>query len=53
MKEIGGYFGFERLLNNQYHEGLVRLNTARNAFLYLCRSKLLGRSLYPLTFVIQ
>lgn len=41
MKEIGGYFGFENLLNNcgEYYSGLIALNTARNALVYLVKAK--------------
>ncbi|MEK4228826.1 hypothetical protein [Solibacillus sp. FSL H8-0538] len=39
MKELGGYFGLEQLVNNEYHDDLVALNNARNAFLYLLKSK--------------
>lgn len=27
MKEIGGYFEFEKLIDNEYHKGLVKLNS--------------------------
>lgn len=37
--EIGGYFGLEKLINNEYHKGLIRLNTATNALLYLLKAK--------------
>lgn len=39
MIEIGGYFGLEKLMNNEYHKGLLRLNTATNALLYLLKVK--------------
>lgn len=39
MIEIGGYFGLEKLINNEYHKGLIRLNTATNALLYLLKVK--------------
>lgn len=39
MIEIGGYFGLDKLINNEYHKGLIRLNTATNALLYLLKAK--------------
>lgn len=39
MKEIGGYFELEQLIDNEYYKKLLRFNTARNALLYLLRIK--------------
>ncbi|MFF5993406.1 hypothetical protein AAGS61_01470 [Lysinibacillus sp. KU-BSD001] len=39
MNEIGGYFGLEKLVSNEYHKGLIRLNTATNAVVYLLQAK--------------
>lgn len=39
MKEIGGYFGLEQLIDSAYYQDLIALNTARNALLYLLRAK--------------
>mgnify|MGYP000882286192 CR=1 FL=1 len=39
MKEIGGYFGLEQLVNNEYHRDLIALNTGRNALLYVLKAK--------------
>ncbi len=39
MREIGGYFGLEELIEKEYYKDLVGLNTGRNALLYLLRSK--------------
>lgn len=35
MREIGGYFELDSLINSPYHENLVELNTGRNSLLYL------------------
>lgn len=34
MKEIGGYFEFEELYNNEYYKDLISLNSARNSLMY-------------------
>lgn len=47
MREIGGYFGLEQLINNEYYTELVRLNTARNAFLYVLKSKEIRKVYIP------
>ena len=39
MNEIGGYFGLEELIHNEYYPNLVAVNTARNALLYLVKAK--------------
>lgn len=39
MKEIGGYFGLDQLVNNEYYPDLIALNTGRNALLYLIKAK--------------
>lgn len=39
MKEIGGYFGFEKFSGCEYHEGAVKLNCARNALLYIVKAR--------------
>lgn len=38
-KEIGGYFGFEKLISNEYYPNLVAVNNARGALLYIIRAK--------------
>lgn len=38
-KCIGGYFELESLINNPYHKGAIELNSARNALLYIVRSR--------------
>lgn len=39
MKGIGGYFGLELQHGEEFHKHAIRLNTGRNAFEYLLRSK--------------
>lgn len=39
MKEIGGYFGLEQLVSNEYHKGLIPLNNGRNTLLYLLKAR--------------
>ena len=39
MKAIGGYFGLELRLGEHYHKDAIRLNTARNCFEYVLRSR--------------
>ena len=45
--EIGGYFGLESLISNEYHKGLVALNTARNALLYVLRARKIKKLYIP------
>ncbi|GLC87815.1 hypothetical protein [Lysinibacillus piscis] len=47
MEEIGGYFGFEQLINNEYYKEMVRLNTARNALLHILKSKKYNKIFIP------
>lgn len=46
-KEIGGYFGLEEFSGQEYHPGLLGLNTARNALEYLIRAKKIRKLLLP------
>ena len=39
MKEIGGYFGLERLVNRPYYPELIAVNSGRAALLYILRAK--------------
>lgn len=39
MKEIGGYFGLEQLKSQEWYDGLVAVNSARNALLYLLKAR--------------
>jgi hypothetical protein len=47
MKEIGGYFGLDQLVNNEYHKDLIALNTGRNALLYLLKAKNIQKLFIP------
>jgi hypothetical protein len=47
MKEIGGYFGLEQLINNEYHKDLIALNTGRNALLFLLKAKNIQKLYIP------
>ena len=38
-KEIGGYFGLEALVANEYYSDLIAVNNARCALLYLVKAK--------------
>ena len=38
-KEIGGYFGLEKLISNEYYPDLVAVNNARCALLYIIKAK--------------
>ena len=39
IKEIGGYFGLEHLVSKEYYSGLVAVNNARCALLYILKAK--------------
>lgn len=39
MREIGGYFQLDQLIEQPYYEHLIELNTARNALYYLVKAK--------------
>lgn len=39
IKEIGGYFGLEKLVSNEYYPDLAAVNNARCALLYIIRAK--------------
>jgi hypothetical protein len=47
MKEIGGYFGLDQLVNNEYYKNLLSLNTGRNALLYLFKMKNIQKLYIP------
>ena len=47
MKEIGGYFGLDNALGREYYPQLQKLNTARNALIYLCRAKNIKKVYLP------
>lgn len=37
MKDIGGYFELEQLINKEHYKDLIRLNSGRNSLLYLVK----------------
>jgi len=39
MKEIGGYFGLELAQKQEYHNDLIKLNSARNCLKYILKAK--------------
>ncbi len=39
MREIGGYFGLEQFSGKEYHQGLIGVNSGRNALLYVLKSR--------------
>ena len=39
IKEIGGYFGLEKLVSNEYYPDLAAVNNARSALLYIIKAK--------------
>jgi hypothetical protein len=47
MKEIGGYFGLEQLISNEYHKGLIALNSGRNALLYILKARHIKKIYIP------
>ena len=46
-KAIGGYFGLENLIHKEYYSGLIALNTARNAVVYLIKTKKIKKLFVP------
>ena len=47
MKEIGGYFGLEQFAGREYHEGLLAVNSARNALAYLIKARNIQKLYIP------
>lgn len=47
MKEIGGYFGLEQLISNEYYKELIPLNSGRNALLYFLKVKYIKKIYIP------
>ena len=47
MKEIGGYFGLDNAMGREYYPQLKKLNTARNALIYLCRARNIKKIYLP------
>lgn len=49
--EIGGYFGLEPLISNEYYKDLIALNTARNALLFILKARKNSEALYTVLSV--
>lgn len=47
MKEIGGYFQLDQLINKPYHENIIALNTGRNALFYIIMAKKIEKIYLP------
>jgi len=47
MKEIGGYFGLEQYNGTEYHDGLLAVNTGRNALAYLIKARKIRKLYIP------
>lgn len=47
LKEIGGYFGLDEFLDNEYYKNLISLNSGRNALIYLMKSKSIEKLYIP------
>jgi len=47
MREIGGYFQLDQLIDKPYHENLVELNTGRNALIYLIKANGINKVYIP------
>lgn len=47
MTEIGGYFGLEEFHGQEFHPGLIALNTGRNALLYILRARKIQKLYIP------
>lgn len=47
MYEIGGYFGLEQLISNEFYKDLLALNSARNALLYILKARKVKKLYIP------
>lgn len=47
MNEIGGYFGLEQLVCNEYYRNLISLNSGRNALLYILKARKINKLYIP------
>ena len=47
LKEIGGYFELEDLIHHPYYDDVLRLNSARNALIYLIKAKKIEKIYIP------
>ena len=47
-KEIGGYFEFETLINNEYHVNALRFSSARNCLRYIIKKRDIKKIYIPI-----
>ena len=47
MKEIGGYFELDQFVKKPYHNNMIKLNTGRNALVYLVKAKNIQKIFLP------
>lgn len=47
MKEIGGYLQLDQFIEKPYHKGMIELNTARNALIYLIKANRIEKVYIP------
>ena len=47
MKEIGGYLELDEFIDNEYYKDLIRLNTGRNALIYIIKAKKIKKLYIP------
>lgn len=47
MKEIGGYLELDNFKDNEYYKNFIRINTGRNALIYLLRAKNIRKLFLP------
>ena len=47
LREIGGYFGLEEFSGTEYHDGLIGVNSGRNALLYIIKSRKIKKLFIP------
>ncbi|PSU13127.1 hypothetical protein CTM84_21395, partial [Photobacterium kishitanii] len=47
MKEIGGYFELEKLINRPYHENAIQLSSGRAALAYLIKVRKIKKIYLP------
>jgi hypothetical protein len=47
VKEIGGYLELDEFIDNEYYKDLIRLNTGRNALIYIIKAKKIKKLYIP------
>ncbi|EMF47486.1 hypothetical protein B481_1078 [Planococcus halocryophilus Or1] len=51
MKEIGGYFGLEDLIHQEFYSDLLALNSGSNALLYLLKARQIKKYTFLIIYV--